>query len=83
MRTYKKVRKTQRVLDSVTCDCCKKVIDSEDVLELQEMLHINFTGGFGSIFGDMSSIEGDFCQTCVKLLLGKYLRDVTPVDDLD
>ena len=37
---------------------------------------INFTAGYGSIFGDMNSYECHLCQHCVEKLLGKYLRDV-------
>jgi len=41
-----------------TCDKCGKTyeIDGtfEEQMEAQEFLHIHFTGGYGSIFGDMN-----------------------------
>jgi hypothetical protein len=62
-----------RSLKSITCDICKKVYDGEDYVETQEFLHINFTGGYGSIFGDMKTVECDICQHCLmKMIKGKY-----------
>jgi len=70
-------------LEAVVCDCCKVLYYSEFYApdnynpnhfgELDEFLHVDFTGGYFSIFGDMSKVQGDFCQTCVKKLLGKFL----------
>lgn len=79
MLTYKDVPKVTKVITSVTCDVCGKTYvwnwrDSDDVFETQEFLHINLKGGYGSVFGDGSTIKCDICQHCLKKLLGKYLR---------
>lgn len=56
------------------CDRCGLEVTQEDSMEFQEFLHIDYIGGYGSIFGDASNIQGDFCQHCVKKLFGNYLR---------
>lgn len=58
-----------------TCDRCGKAMDQEaDLMEWQERFVISFRAGFGSVFGDGNSVEGDFCQDCIQTVLGKYLR---------
>lgn len=63
-------------LEYIECDCCHKKFypGPENLFEIQEFVHIRETGGYGSIFGDGAEIKGDFCQHCVKKLLGQYLR---------
>ena len=72
-RTKKKVCKTTEVL-SCQCDKCKKIIVATDHMEYQEMHHIHFTGGYGSIFGDESRVECDLCQSCLQEMIGKFAR---------
>lgn len=79
MQTTKKILKPTLVIDAVVCDKCGSSFHpaSEDLIEqseVEEMLHIRMEGGFGSIFGPGTKIEGDFCQRCVNDLLGRYLR---------
>ena len=65
------------------CDCCKKIYKSSDSnyhLESQEFLHIQRTGGFGSIFGEMNTIECDLCQHCLFSFIKDCYRDVTEVE---
>jgi hypothetical protein len=66
-----------------TCDRCGRPMeqDSSDC-EWQERLIISFRAGYGSIFGDGNFVEGDFCQECIKTVLGKWLRvtDDSPFD---
>lgn len=69
----KKTKKTVETIASYTCDRCKKVIEIDDVFEVQEMLHVRLRGGFSSVFGDLTTITGDFCQDCVKEVLGPFL----------
>lgn len=78
------VNKTKRTIEqeiedvkSVTCDKCKKEIMHENILELQEMHHIRFTGGYGSVFGDDERIECDLCQECLMELIKDYYRNVS------
>jgi len=78
MIKYTKKIEQQEVdeLEYMECDCCHKKFypGPEDLFEIQEFVHIRETGGYGSIFGDEAEIKGDFCQHCVKNLLGQYLR---------
>lgn len=67
--SYRKIKQTVTVPDKYICDCCKVEYDSEDVLETQEMLHINRTCGYGSVFGDGTILDVLICQYCLKQLL--------------
>lgn len=58
------------ILDKFICDKCKKEISDE--LELQETYRIQFTGGYGSIFGDGENVSCDLCQKCLKKLIGEF-----------
>jgi hypothetical protein len=61
-------------LDALQCDCCGRHTPASEVEELQEYLRIDYEAGFGSsAFPDQSRVRGDFCQDCVKKLLGAYL----------
>ncbi|MCK5019916.1 MAG: hypothetical protein KAS32_22870 [Candidatus Peribacteraceae bacterium] len=59
-------------IESITCSVCGKCIS--DTMEMQEMVHINRTGGFGSIIGDMVEINLNLCQHCFVDKLGEYLE---------
>lgn len=77
MKTYAKEQVQQERLVSVSCDCCGRTFNGDDVssfIEMQEFLCVAFTGGYGSVFGDGTQMKGDFCQHCVYTLLGNYLR---------
>lgn len=75
MNYYESIVTTIKKLEFIECDRCKKKLDvRSDCLEAQEALHINYRAGYSSIFGDMNQVQGDFCQECVKELLGPYLR---------
>lgn len=66
-----------------TCDRCGRVMEQGDSdCEWQERFIISFKAGYGSIFGDGNFVEGDFCQMCVKEVLGEWLR-VTEDDPFD
>lgn len=59
------------------CDRCGRIIPPSDHDEDQERLAIDFTGGYASVFGDGNRVRADFCQRCVKKVLGRWLR-ITP-----
>lgn len=62
-------------IDSIICDKCgKKYEVEENWEEIQEFLHINFTGGCGSIFGDGSNVQCDICQYCLKDMIKDFMR---------
>ena len=66
-----------------TCDRCGREMEQDsDDREWQERLIVSFRAGYGSIFGDGNFVEGDFCQECIKTVLGKWLRitDDIPFD---
>ena len=73
---YEVVTETIQVFESLVCDRCKKLIEKEDWVEIQESFSYSFTGGYGSIFGDCCSYEIDLCQHCLKETLGEYFRNI-------
>ena len=75
MKTYRReiVKRETQALESVTCDVCKNAIPLDDILELQEMVSIEFVGGYGSVFGDGEQVSIDMCQDCFKEILGEFV----------
>lgn len=63
-------------VEAIECDVCKRrwKTEGDDIMEVQEFHHINFVGGYDSVFGDSMCVRLDICQHCLKDLLGKYLR---------
>ena len=75
MQHYKLQKIKAPALDSLQCDCCGHRTPTSEDDELQEYLRIDFQAGYGSrVFPDEARVRGDFCQDCVKKLLGEYLR---------
>lgn len=75
MKIKEIVSTTQEVVTAIKCDNCRKIFNVDcDLFELQEFISISHTGGFGSIFGDMTNIELDICQNCFKNILGDIVR---------
>ena len=63
----------QKVPEKIVCDVCKKEYDCQkDFMEAQEFHHIRFTGGYGSVFGDMSTVRVDICQHCLLEMIKDY-----------
>lgn len=73
MIRYKGVTKTIEEIAGVQCDRCRKEYDAPD-FETQEFLHIKFTGGYASIFGDGVEVECDLCQHCLHKMIGEICR---------
>ena len=74
MIEYKIEMEEIQVAKNITCDVCKTKYDYEkDDMEIQEFHHINFVGGFSSVFGDMNRVRGDICQHCLNKKLGEDL----------
>ena len=79
MKIYKEIQRTDKIVDKITCDKCGKVADfgtenESKFFDIQEWLHINFIGGYGSIFEDGGEYACDLCQQCTKELLEPYLK---------
>jgi len=93
--------KTEKVVVGVECGRCHRVYhdadkmvdkngqgvitDQRDMWEISEMHHIDFTGGYGSIFGDGNSVRCDLCQHCLRDLIRPFARIEDPylVDNND
>lgn len=50
------------------------ITDQRDMWELPEMHHIDFVGGYGSVFGDRNRVQCDLCQHCLKEVIGPFAR---------
>lgn len=74
VKTYHNELKSVPVLHTVTCDVCRKAYDTDDWEEIQEFLYIDFSAGYGSIFGDLNKVQADVCQHCLKEKLGPFLQ---------
>jgi hypothetical protein len=63
------------VLEKLVCDRCgREAMKEDDDCELEEFLRVNFVAGYGAtVFEDECKVRGDFCQYCVKELLGPWL----------
>lgn len=64
----------QEIITGFTCNRCKKLVESDDTIEMQERFQYTDTGGYGSVFGDGIRFRIDLCQQCFKQLLGKYVE---------
>ena len=76
MIKYNKIQETREVqkLSGVICDKCGKFFDND--MDLQEFHHIDFVGGYSSVFGDMNHIKCDICQDCLLEMINDYCRVV-------
>lgn len=63
--------------EAVVCDVCKREFAPDD-LEAEEFHHVQFTGGYESVFGDGTRVECDICQHCLKTLIGEHCRRMDP-----
>jgi len=67
---------TEKVCAKIQCDFCKKEFGKDDWIETQEFHHVDFVGGYGSVFGDGNHIQCDICQRCLLTLIeGRYTSD--------
>lgn len=68
-----KAKKAQTVVVGFKCDRCGKEVRDDDS-EHQEAVHINFVGGYDSVFGDGMKVECDLCQNCLQDLIKGFCR---------
>lgn len=71
MKTYKQI--TCSDVDTVTCDRCGRTADHDD-MEGGEFLEHYMSCGYASVFGDLNHVRLDFCQHCVKEVLGQWVK---------
>ncbi len=69
-----KAKKVQTVVVGFKCDLCGKELSCDGNYEYQEALHIDFVGGYGSVFGDGTKVECDLCQNCLQDLIKDFCR---------
>jgi len=79
MLNCEEVSVTRKEVVSITCDRCGKTFD--DMMDMQEFHRVKFTGGYSSVFGDMTKVECDLCQDCLKDLIGDYCRTTDEVEE--
>lgn len=78
MRTTRIVETTTQKLVSITCDKChKEYKEADDDFEIQEFHCINFTGGYGSVFGDETTVICDICQRCLYEMIKNFMITTT------
>ena len=59
------------------CNKCKVTFNYDtQYAEVIEMVHINFEGGYGSVWGDGNKVDIVLCQRCGHELL-KDVADIT------
>lgn len=68
----KDIQTTYKQTTSIECDKCKKMYDN--IMDMQEFIHIGFTGGYGSVWGDGNTVEVDLCQNCGLEIFDKIAR---------
>ena len=74
MRTYEKKEIVIEQETGCVCDKCGRDIHTIDMsFEFQEKVSIEFTGGYGSVFGDGAEVSLDLCQHCFRDLCGEYI----------
>lgn len=67
----------QWVVESITCDKCKKKVLAKDYEEFQEFVSIRHETGYGNnTFGDDLRIEVDLCQKCFYELFKDIAREI-------
>lgn len=81
MYITKKIQTETEVVIGFECSRCKKVFDADDIVEMQECVHIHICGGYGSLFGDGNEWEITFCQRCADQTIGAYLEPVEEEDE--
>ncbi len=75
MRTIEKVQKLINTVTQITCDRCGTVTPTDDVMECQEFMSVEYNAGYGNrVFQDGDCLHVDLCQYCVKEVLGPYLK---------
>jgi len=70
----KTVTEKKKIPLFIVCDRCKKEVSVEDDMELQEWHHIDFMGGYSSVFGDGVVVQANICQSCLLDLIGGFCR---------
>ena len=73
IRTEPQIDVVEQV-EEIVCDICGKIVDASDFTEIQEFHHVDFHGGYGSVFGDCHHVQCDICQDCLKSMIYDHCR---------
>lgn len=71
-------------VEQATCNRCKtthKEDQEPNFYEFQEMMHYEFVGGYGSIFGDGCKVKLTLCQNCQHELFKDFIEITDPYED--
>lgn len=64
------------------CNRCGGPLETQTLGEaFTETFRFDFTGGYGSCFGDGTHVHGSFCQGCIEQVYGPYLRRHAEIAD--
>ena len=69
---YKDIQVTEQRCIGFKCDRCKAQHEADDYVEMQEMMHWRNTGGYGSVWGDGTTVEITLRQKCTLELFGEF-----------
>lgn len=76
----KKMRiESTEVVHGFCCDRCGSEAGRQEAA-FQEFASIDQVAGYGSVFGDGNRIQLELCPTCLKELVGAWIR-VSPAAD--
>lgn len=59
------VKRTERVLVYVSCNCCGAEIKPTEAGNYEGLLGVDLIGGYGSKMGDMVRATFDICEDCL------------------
>jgi len=78
-KRYEERQVTQSVLVAVQCDRCGKVILADNGIEWQEAFSWTNKAGYGSVWGDGTTVSVDLCQRCTHEIFSAFavVRDET------
>lgn len=65
--------KTVAVVTAIICDRCNVKIRAGE-LGFSEMIQIYHSCGYGSVWEDGATVEADFCDACLKDVIGECCR---------
>lgn len=68
MKIYNKEIKELNVQVGLICDVCKT-----EVRNPEEVIQINHSCGYSSVFGDLNTLKLDICQYCFKDKFHKHV----------
>ena len=74
---YSEIELKHNVVTGFCCDRCKATHLEEDVFEMQESMHWKKTGGYGSKWGDGSTVEVTLCEQCTIDLFSDFAQCTT------